>query len=221
MGKVSVAPSILAADPGQLANAFASIHTAERVHLDIMDGHFVPNMSFGPWLVKLAKKHFSGLLDTHLMVTNPEEIVPYFIAEKPNILSFHVEATHKVRALLESIEKAGIAPALAINPETPIQEVFPYLDSVKQVLVMSVHPGFGGQAFMPDSLARIAQLQQEIAAQKLSVEIAVDGGIDLTTAPQVAKAGATVLVAGSSVFGKESPSQAILELSEVAVQNGV
>lgn len=220
MAKVSIAPSILAADPGHLAQAFASIHNADRVHLDIMDGHFVPNMSFGPWLLKLAKKHFSGLLDTHLMVTNPEKIVPYFITEKPSILSFHIEATQEVDSLIDCIENAGIAPALAINPETPIQEVFPYLDKVHQVLVMSVHPGFGGQAFMPESLTRIALLRQEIATRTLSVEIAVDGGIDPTTAPQVTKAGASILVAGSSVFGKESPSHAISELSEVAIWGG-
>jgi ribulose-phosphate 3-epimerase len=197
-----VAPSLLAAD---FARVGAEVGRAldsggDWIHLDIMDGHFVDNISFGPAMVKTVDRLTDAFLDVHLMISRPDHYLQNFIDAGADMITVHTEADHDVAETLGRIRAAGRLAGLAINPATPLDAALPFLDSIDLLLCMTVVPGFGGQAFMPEVLPKIEAAAAERESRGLSFHIEVDGGIDVTTAPDVTAAGANVLVAGSSTF---------------------
>jgi ribulose-phosphate 3-epimerase len=212
---VRVAPSLLSANFAHLGTEIRSVVDggADLLHLDVMDGHFVPNITFGPPLVKSVRKAApKTILDCHLMVTNPSKFVDAFVDAGANWVSVHVEAPDDIPATLSRIRSRGAQAGLVLNPDTPIDRARPFLDKIDYLLVMSVHPGFGGQKFMPEVLAKVRGLR--VLGYRGTVEI--DGGIDEETAPLAVGAGCQVLVAGTAVFGKLDRAAAIQALRTVA-----
>jgi ribulose-phosphate 3-epimerase len=199
MPKIIIMPSVLAADMGRLAQECrrAEEAGADALHMDIMDGHFVPNLSLGPDVVKMARKAVKIPLDTHLMVTHPQNMTAAFIKAGANPLLIHVEAQCDVRAVLQDIRRQGVKPGLTLNPETPVAAVFPFLADVDEVLFMSVHPGFGGQSFIPQVLPKVAALRRRAP----ELDISIDGGINRATTVAAAEHGANLYVAGTYLFG--------------------
>lgn len=211
-----IAPSLLSADFVHLAEDIARVEAAgaDWLHLDIMDGHFVPNLTFGPPIVAAIRKITKLPLDVHLMVTNPADHIEAFAAAGANWLTVHVETAPHFHRLAEQIRELGVRPAVALNPATPIGTLEEILSIVDMVLVMSVNPGFGGQKFITSSLSKIRRLKDQIKRMDRSVLIEVDGGVNQGTAPQVRDAGADVLVAGSAVFGNNDLALAIRNLRQ-------
>lgn len=207
--KVRIAPSILSADFARLAEDIREVETGgcEIIHVDVMDGHFVPNLTIGPLVVKSLRKVTQLPLDVHLMIDEPIRYVEDFAKAGSDWLTIHVEATDKVSETLSKIKELGMKPGLSLRPGTPIESLEPYLDQVELVLVMSVEPGFGGQSFMPDQMEKVKWLKQRFKG-----EISVDGGVNAKTFQTVIDAGATILVAGSAVFGSENRAEAIAAL---------
>ncbi len=202
MMKPLLTPSILAAD---FANLERDIKAAERggadyFHLDIMDGHFVPNISFGPWVAKLMKKITDRPLDAHLMITNPREYIPEFIEAGVELIYPHIEASYDIYRTVQMITDHGARAGITLNPATPISSVEGVIDLIDAVLVMSVCPGFGGQKFIPSSMDRITELRELLDSLKPSIRIAVDGGVTLENIRNLRKAGADFFIAGSAVF---------------------
>jgi len=200
--RLLIAPSLLAADFARLGEEVKAVEAAgaEALHLDVMDGHFVPNISFGADVIKAVRKYSNALFDTHLMISEPLRYTPNFIKAGSQHITFHVESDDDPAAVIRAIHDGGCTAGLSVKPKTPAEAVFPFLESLELVLVMTVEPGFGGQSFMADQLPKIAALRQEIDRRGLKVHLEVDGGIAAATAAQVKAAGATMLVAGSSVF---------------------
>ena len=201
---VKISPSVLTADFLNLKEDIARLEKAgvDMLHLDVMDGIFVPNISFGNPVIKSIKKYSNVPLDLHLMIDRPHRYIKEF-AEYADYLGFHYEAGSPIKETLEEIRNLGCKSCLTIKPCTEPEEIFEFLPLCDMVLVMSVEPGFGGQSFMPSALDKLSALQEEIRKQGLKVELEVDGGINAETAKLAAKAGATVLVAGSFVFSDE------------------
>ncbi|MBU0672688.1 MAG: ribulose-phosphate 3-epimerase [Candidatus Margulisbacteria bacterium] len=199
---VKIAPSILSADFRILESEIKKVEKAgaDLIHVDVMDGHFVPNITVGPLVVKAARKCTKLPLDVHLMIENPDRYIPDFAKAGADIIMVQVEASKNLAEDIELINQNNVKPGVVVNPETPVETVFPVLDKVAMVLLMAVNPGFEGQKFMPEVLPKIKKLRSEITRRKLKVDIQVDGGINLETAPQAVKAGANVLVAGSAIF---------------------
>ena len=211
-----VAPSILSADFGNLERDIKMIDRSEAkwVHIDVMDGVFVPNISFGFPVVKSVRKSTSKLLDVHLMIVEPEKYVKRFVEAGADYVTFHHEACANPRATIAEIRSVGAKAGVSIKPATPVEAIFDYLGEVDMVLVMSVEPGFGGQSFMPHSLDKVRALRKEITEKGYNCLIEIDGGISTKNAREVFDAGVDVVVAGSSVFGSENPEQTIIDILE-------
>ena len=209
-----IAPSLLAADFVRLAEDIARVEAAgaDWLHLDIMDGHFVPNLTFGPPIVAAIRKITKLPLDVHLMVTNPAALVDAFAAAGADWLTVHVETEPHLHRLVTHIRELGVRPAVVLNPATPLSSLEEILQEVDMVLVMSVNPGFGGQKFIPSSIDKIRRLKKQIITVNREVLIEVDGGINAVTSPLVREAGAEVLVAGSAVFGSDDLAAAIRQI---------
>ena len=210
---IKLAPSILSADFAHLGRDVKLVTSAgaQMIPVDVMDGHFVPNLSIGPQIVKSLRRDSDAFLDVHLMITDPEKYTDAYIDAGANLINFHVEANGDPEKLLKHIRERGVKSAVTIKPKTPAEEIFKYLDLCDMVLVMSVEPGFGGQSFMEGSLPKVRALADEIKKRKLSCDIQIDGGINLETGARAVKAGATSLVAGTAVFGAPDIAERVKE----------
>lgn len=202
MPVIRIAPSILAADFTRLGEQIAEAEAAgaDYIHIDVMDGRFVPNISVGPLIVQAARRVTQLSLDVHLMILEPERYIQDFAEAGATLISVHVETCPHLHRTVQQIREAGARPSVVLNPHTPaalLKEILPFVD---MVLVMTVNPGFGGQEFIPETLPKLRELRQMIEALGRPVDLEVDGGIDAQTAPQVIAQGANVLVAGTSIF---------------------
>lgn len=210
MSTYKIAPSILAADYANFASELRRIEetSAEYVHIDIMDGQFVPNISFGADVVASMRKHSKLVFDVHLMVVNPERYVEAYAHAGADIMTIHTESTSHIHGALQKIKDSGMKAGVVINPGTPVEALIPVLDLVDQVLIMTVNPGFGGQTFIPECLDKVKTVVQLREEKGLQFDIEVDGGVDNHTIKACADAGANVFVAGSYLFkSSDLPSQ--------------
>jgi ribulose-phosphate 3-epimerase len=215
---IEIAPSILSADFARLAeDANAALRGgATLLHVDVMDGHFVPNITIGPPVVACLRKAVDVPLDCHLMIENPDEYIPAFADAGANWVTVHQEAVVHLNRSLELIRSHGMRPGVALNPATPVQTLGEVLDIVDHVLVMSVNPGFGGQTFIASTLEKIRKLATMRSAKGVDFRIEIDGGIDLETIGAAARAGTEIFVAGSHVFGKGDPASKVEGLLKAA-----
>lgn len=215
---ILIAPSLLSADFAALGAEVAEAEAsgADWIHVDVMDGQFVPNITLGPAIVKAVSAHTSLPLDVHLMIEAPERYVADFAAAGAGVITVHAEACVHLHRVVHQIKELGILVGVAINPGTPASAVREVLEDVDMVLVMTVNPGFGGQAFIPNTLRKIRQIRQWANEVNPGLRIEVDGGVTEATAPLVAEAGADVLVAGNAVFGRSDRAAAILAIRTAA-----
>jgi ribulose-phosphate 3-epimerase len=212
---VKIAPSILSADFAKLSAEIQDVESggADWIHVDVMDGHFVPNITIGPLIVKAVRPHTSLPLDVHLMIENPDSYIPAFAESGADWISVHVEACAHLHRTVHLIKQSGAKAGVVLNPATPLSTIEYILDDVDLVLLMTVNPGFGGQKFISRVIPKIRALKDMLIARGLQhVEIEIDGGVNPETAQQVMAAGATVLVAGNAVYGKTDRAQAIADL---------
>lgn len=213
---VKIAPSILSADFAKLGDEIKNVEAggADYIHVDVMDGHFVPNITIGPLIVEAIRPVTKLPLDVHLMIENPDQYIPAFVKAGADIITVHQEACVHLDRTIQLIKELGVKPGVVINPATPAEMLLPILANVDLVLVMSVNPGFGGQSFIEGVVPKIKQLDKWRREMNLSFEIEMDGGINTATAKKCTDAGADVLVAGSAVFNKEDREQAIRDIIE-------
>ncbi|HMQ17443.1 MAG TPA: ribulose-phosphate 3-epimerase [Phycisphaerae bacterium] len=214
---VRIAPSLLSADFARLGDQIALVERAgaELLHLDVMDGHFVPNLSFGVPVVESASRCTDLALDTHLMIAEPARYAAPFIEAGSTVINFHIETAQRPQEVVDQIRELGARVGVALNPGTPAEAILEIIKTVDQVLVMTVWPGFGGQAFIADCLEKLTIVSRQLRPEQ---RLVVDGGIDRVTAPLAVRAGADVLVAGSAIFGSADPAAAYRALADLARQ---
>lgn len=217
-GKISIAPSILSADLLHLAQAVCAVEQAgaDWLHVDIMDGHFVPNLSFGPSVVRSLKGKTNLPLDVHLMVEHPARFIEPFAKAGADALTVHAEAADSLADTLRQIKALGLLAGVSVKPHTNPAVLSPVMDCIDLVLVMSVEPGFGGQSFLPNAPAQIQAVRQLISASGRDIWLEVDGGINAQTAPLASKAGADALVAGNAIFSSADPALALRQIRQAA-----
>lgn len=215
-GKIFIVPSILSADLWELGEEVRRVEDAGAnwLHVDVMDGHFVPNLSFGPAFVRSLKGKTNLPLDVHLMVEHPAQFIKPFAQAGADLLTIHLEAQDNVCETLRQIHDLGVKAGVSIKPDTQVAALEPVLEQVDLILVMSVYPGFGGQAFLPGSPERIKRVRQLITASQRSIWLEVDGGINAQTAKEVIAAGADVLVAGNAIFSATNPASALNQIRQ-------
>lgn len=211
---IKIAPSILSADFAKLGEEVKEVEAAgaELIHIDVMDGHFVPNITMGPIVVEALRPVTKLPLDVHLMIENPDNYIEQFAKAGADYISVHVEACRHLHRTIQLISSLGVKPGVVLNPHTPIESIQHILEDVDFVLFMTVNPGFGGQKFISSVVPKIEALSQIIKERGLQVEIEVDGGITAETIPLCAKAGATMFVAGSAIYNKENRAEALQEI---------
>ena len=217
MKKILIAPSILSADFANLAKNVSMVESAgaDWLHVDVMDGHFVPNITIGPVVVKSIKKYSKLFFDVHLMITNPEKYWESFYKAGADLIVFHNEVSCDKKQLIQEIKKAGIKAGVSIKPKTPVSDILEILPLVDVVLIMTVEPGFGGQSFMGDMVPKISSLRKIIDDNKYNCLIEIDGGINDKTAKVCIDAGADVLVSGSYIFAAQNPQQVLKGLKSL------
>lgn len=211
---IKIAPSILSADFSKLGEEIKEVEQggADYIHVDVMDGHFVPNITIGPLIVKSIRPITNLPLDVHLMIANPDQYIPEFAKAGADIISVHVEACPHLHRTIHLIKEQGKKAGVVLNPATPVETIQHILHDVDLVLLMTVNPGFGGQSFIPSVLPKIKQIRQMVDDLGLPIEIEVDGGVNQDTAKQCIEAGANVLVAGSAIYNKENRKEAIQQI---------
>jgi len=202
MKKIQISPSILSADFSQLGNEIKRLEDggADMIHVDVMDGHFVPNLTIGPPVIKALKKHSSILFDVHLMITPVHKYIDAYSDAGADIITIHPEATNDLKSSLSKIKELGKKVGVSLNPETKIETIFNFLEQIDLVLIMSVNPGFGGQKFMPEVLTKIKELRKIQKEKELNFDIEIDGGINFENSKTVIEAGANILVSGTTIF---------------------
>ncbi len=211
-----ISPSILSADFGRLAEEIKAVETAgaDYIHIDVMDGHFVPNITIGPLIVKAAKKAAKLPLDVHLMISDPDQYIDDFIAAGSDIITVHVEATIHLHRTISYIKEKGARAGVSLNPATSLTNIEQILEYVDLVLIMSVNPGFGGQKFIESSLGKIEDLYNIIKKKNFDIELMVDGGVNVDNIEKIASAGASAFVAGSGVYGTPDYKETIKLMKE-------